>query len=173
MLQHFSLGLAVPDDSSPFRKVSELPLPPPSSTGEFHPTFSSETPLDNASFFPVVRRNDLPSFPDVPGPSDFRPQTTVISLDDGAGQNDACYKGVTGVGLRVTGGTHSPIVLPTLPPVRFTQSISPKVFPFLNTADSIVTPGYNFPTQLDQGTTEELRSWTQAVEFQTAGTCFF
>ena len=156
MSQYFNLDFVPSQDPSLFQ-VLELPLPSPSSTATFNSIFSPETLLDTSSFQPV-RQNGVPSLLDVPGPSSFQSRTTTIPLDKDVRNHDDCYKGVTRGRVRVTGGAHAPTVVPITSLVRLTQLTSSEIS--LNekkkTVSSIVALGRNLPTQLDQGTTEEL-----------------
>lgn len=96
------------------QNLFELPLPPlplPLPTYGSRPIFSSEMPLDTPPVQAALQ-NALPSPPTTPGtPSTHR---------------DPHYGGVVGPGLWSTGGERSPIVVRSVPPLRFTQYVSPK-----------------------------------------------
>jgi hypothetical protein len=118
MSQYFDPNFVASEDMSPFQEDSEFPLPSPSSTG-----FPLETLLDTPAPR-IVRPDGLPSPLDTPGPSRSQPQTTAVPVEDDVRNHDGWYEGVTEAESWGTGGTHAPIVVPTTPLVRFTQSVS-------------------------------------------------
>jgi len=139
----FNPDLPTLDDVSLFQNIFGPPLPSPSFTGEFYPTFS-ETLLDTQPS-QAVRQDIPPSPPDAPGVSSIQPLTTAIPPDYDTMNRGPCYTGVTGVGSWVTSDTRSSIAVPTIPPVRSIQPVSLIPFSFRpNTADdSICTLDHN------------------------------
>ena len=112
MSQFFGFDLFGFEDTSLFQ-VFEQPLPFHSSPGEFYSTFSPEAQLDISSFHAILE------------PSSSQPQATAIPLDNDVRNNDVCDEG-----LWAAGNTHSSAIVPALPPVRFTQSVSSNIFSF-------------------------------------------
>jgi len=110
-------------------------LPPPVSTGEFRPTFSSEV-LPETPPVLGVNRNGLPALPAASGAPNIRPRTPPA---EGVKNR---YKGTSEAEWWFTGDQPPPAVIPALTPVRFTypypqsllirkQHSRPRLYPLL------------------------------------------
>jgi len=68
----------------------------------------------DVSPIPVVERHSYPSLPKAPGFS-IIPQAATALADDVTRGLDTCYARATGTGLVLTGFTHPPVSIPTIP----------------------------------------------------------
>lgn len=85
---------------------------------DFHLDFPQGT-----TSWQAARQTILPSLSDIPEPPSFQPQAPGMPLNSDMRNREVCFKGEIGAGLWVTRGTHSSIVAPALPLVRFPRPI--------------------------------------------------